>query len=55
MSGITIRPAFGSRDSDVITASVLGVAHAGPTGGLSDAELLSYFHITQPSDTDMAE
>ena len=38
--------------SDIVTASVVGVTHVGPTGGLSDADLLSYFHVTSgPLDT----
>ena len=32
--------------SDIITASIVGVTHTGPTGALSDADLLSYFQVT---------
>jgi len=38
--------------SDIVTVSVLNAAHTGPTGGLSDAQLLSYFGVTAgPIDT----
>ncbi|WP_158020921.1 VCBS domain-containing protein [Methylorubrum extorquens] len=31
---------------DKVSAAVSGVTHSGPTGSLTNAELLSYFHIT---------
>jgi len=38
--------------TDLVTVSVFGVTHSGPTGGLSDAQLLSYFGVTAgPIDT----
>jgi VCBS repeat-containing protein len=48
-SGLTANGSLTASDvdvSDVVSASVVGVTHSGPVGGLSDADLLSFFQVT---------